>query len=54
MTEPEKTTSRDDMQQLLEQAERLMKSALRENPLAVVAVAAAAGFIAGLVLARRR
>jgi ElaB/YqjD/DUF883 family membrane-anchored ribosome-binding protein len=43
---------RDDAQQLLRELEQLLKSTLRDNALAAVAVAAAAGFIAGVLLTR--
>ena len=43
-----------DLRRLLEQFEQLMNSTLRENTWAAVAVAAAAGFVAGVMLARRR
>ncbi len=45
---------RDDVQQLLREFEQLLKSTLRDNALAAVAVAAAAGFIAGVLLTRRK
>ena len=45
---------RDDVQQLLREFEQLLKSTLRDNTLAAVAVAAAAGFIAGVLLTRRK
>lgn len=48
------TTPREDAQQLLREVEQLLKSTLRENVLAAVALAAAAGFIAGVLLTRRR
>jgi ElaB/YqjD/DUF883 family membrane-anchored ribosome-binding protein len=44
----------DDLQQLLGQFERLLNSTLRDNTWAAVAVAAAAGFVAGVLLARRK
>jgi ElaB/YqjD/DUF883 family membrane-anchored ribosome-binding protein len=50
----ESTELRDDVQQLLREFEQLLKSTLRDNALAAVAVAAAAGFIAGVLLTRRK
>jgi ElaB/YqjD/DUF883 family membrane-anchored ribosome-binding protein len=44
----------DDLQQLLGQVEQLVKSTLRDNTWAAMAVAAAAGFVAGVLLARRK
>jgi len=44
----------DELQQLLGQFERLLKTTLRDNTWAAVAVAAAAGFVAGALLARRK
>jgi hypothetical protein len=44
----------DELQQLLGQFERLLKSTLGDNTWAAVAVAAAAGFVAGVLLARRK
>jgi ElaB/YqjD/DUF883 family membrane-anchored ribosome-binding protein len=48
----ESAEPRDDVQQLLREFEQLLKSTLRDNALAAVAVAAAAGFIAGVLLTR--
>lgn len=45
---------KDDVQQLLGEFEQLLKTALRDNTLAAVAVAAAVGFIAGVLLTRRK
>jgi len=44
----------DELQQLLGQFEQLLKSTLGDNTWAAVAVAAAAGFVAGVLLARRK
>jgi ElaB/YqjD/DUF883 family membrane-anchored ribosome-binding protein len=44
----------DELQQLLGQFERLLKSTLRDHTWAAVAAAAAAGFVAGVLLARRK
>jgi ElaB/YqjD/DUF883 family membrane-anchored ribosome-binding protein len=44
----------DDLQRLLAEFERLLKSTLRDNTWTAIAVAAAAGFVAGVLLARRR
>jgi hypothetical protein len=54
MNEPAPPQPRDDVQQILQEFEGLLKSTLRDNVLAAVAVAAAAGFIAGVLLSRRR
>ena len=48
------TPLKDDVQQLLREFEQLLKSTLRENTLAAIAVAAAAGFVAGVLLTRRK
>jgi ElaB/YqjD/DUF883 family membrane-anchored ribosome-binding protein len=48
------TSLKDDVQLLLSEFEQLLKTTLRDNTLAAVAVAAAAGFIAGVLLARRK
>lgn len=44
----------DELQQLLGHFERLFKSTLRDNTWAAIAVAAAAGFVTGVLLAGRR
>jgi ElaB/YqjD/DUF883 family membrane-anchored ribosome-binding protein len=48
------TPLKDDLQLLLSEFEQLLKTTLRDKTLAAVAVAAAAGFIAGVLLARRK
>ena len=45
---------KDDVQLLLIEFEQLLKTTLRDNTLAALAVAAAAGFIAGVLLTRRK
>jgi ElaB/YqjD/DUF883 family membrane-anchored ribosome-binding protein len=45
---------KDDVRQLLSEFEQLLKTVLRDNTLAAIAVAAAAGFVAGVLLTRRR
>jgi len=52
--EPAAPPLKDDLQQLLREFEQLLKGALRENTLAALAVAVAAGFVAGVLLTRRR
>lgn len=54
MSDDEPAPLKDDVRQLLSEFERLLKNTLRDNTLAALAVAAAAGFIAGLLLTRRR
>jgi len=44
----------DELQPLLGLLERLLKSTLRDNPGVAVAAAAAAGFVAGVLLGRRK
>jgi ElaB/YqjD/DUF883 family membrane-anchored ribosome-binding protein len=44
----------DELQRLLGEFEQLLKSTLRDNTWAAVAVAAAAGFVAGVLLSRRK
>jgi len=48
------TPLKDDVQLLLIEFEQLLKTTLRDNTLAALAVAAAAGFIAGVLLTRRK
>jgi len=43
----------DDLRRLLDECEQLLRSTLRDNLWTGVAVAAAAGFVAGVLLARR-
>jgi ElaB/YqjD/DUF883 family membrane-anchored ribosome-binding protein len=50
----DKSPLTDDLQQLLGQFEQLLKSTLPDNTWAAVAVAAAAGFVAGVLLTRRK
>lgn len=44
----------DDLKRLLEELDALLRSTLRDNVWAAAAVAAAAGFVAGVLLSRRR
>jgi ElaB/YqjD/DUF883 family membrane-anchored ribosome-binding protein len=54
MSDDEAPPLKDDLQQLLREFEQLLKTTLRENTLTAIAVAAAAGFVAGVLLARRK
>ena len=54
MGEDESTPLQDDVKQLLGEFEQLLQATVRDHALAALAVAAAAGLIAGLMLTRRR
>jgi hypothetical protein len=44
----------DELKRLFEQLDELLRFTLRDNVWAAAALAAAAGFVAGVLLARRR